>query len=35
MWNPNVDGINELVKLFKNSTSSDNETQKDIFIVHT
>jgi len=33
MWNPNLDGINELIKLFKNSSSSDNEMQKEIFIV--
>jgi len=33
MWNLNKEGITELVNLFKNSSSCDNEMQKEIFVV--
>ena len=34
MWNPQLDGIKELSKLFKESKGKDNAKHKDIFAVN-
>ena len=33
MWNPNIEGVKELSRLFKESRSSDNWKQQEIYNV--